>query len=59
MAGLVLTTLMCEIVLFAQCQPLKAYWNQKPEYCWDPTLYGNFIWGQVGTGTAGNRYENC
>lgn len=47
-AGLVLTTLPCEIILFAQCRPLHAFWDRKSGTCWNPKAYNNAIWVQVG-----------
>ena len=47
MAGLVITTLVCEIILFAQCQPIHAFWDKKGT-CWNPTIYNDAIWAQVG-----------
>ena len=52
MTGLVLTTMACEIILFAQCRPMHAYWDGMPEKCWHPAVYNNAIWAQVGTCTT-------
>ncbi|KAK5113311.1 hypothetical protein LTR85_010928 [Meristemomyces frigidus] len=38
MAGLVVTTLLPEIVLLAECHPVSAYWESKPEHCWNPKV---------------------
>ena len=46
--GLVITTLLCEIILFAQCQPLHAFWNRQSGTCWKPAIYNDAIWVQVG-----------
>ena len=48
MAGLVVTTGFCEIVLGAQCQSIYAFWDRSAGTCWDPTIYNNVIWAQVG-----------
>lgn len=48
MAGLVITTLLCEVILFAQCRPIHAFWNRDSGTCWDPVIYNNAIWAQVG-----------
>ena len=47
MAGLVLTTLACEIILFAQCQPINAFWNREPDLCWPQYVHNDAIWAQV------------
>ena len=48
MAGLGVTTLLCEIILFAQCRPIHAFWNRKSGTCWNPAIYNDVIWIQVG-----------
>lgn len=48
MTGLVVSTLLCEIILFAQCQPLHAFWDRISGKCWEPAIYNNAIWAQVG-----------
>ena len=47
MTLLVLTSLMCEILLFAQCRPLEAFWDRAAGTCWDFNIYNNIIWVQV------------
>ena len=49
MAGLVATTLVCEIILFAQCQPLRAWWDPSAGECWNLAIYNGSIWAQIGT----------
>lgn len=48
MVGLVATTIICEVVLFAQCQPFRAFWDQSAGTCWDLKIYFAVIWVQVG-----------
>ncbi|KAK6396293.1 hypothetical protein LTR65_009375 [Meristemomyces frigidus] len=38
MAGLVVTTLLPDIVLLAECTPVSAYWKSQREKCWDPRV---------------------
>ncbi|KAK5129459.1 hypothetical protein LTR08_003252 [Meristemomyces frigidus] len=38
MAGLLLATLLPEVVLLAECNPVSAYWNSQPERCWNPKV---------------------
>lgn len=47
-AGLVATTLPCLVILLAQCRPVQAYWNRAEGTCWNPHIYANAIWAQVG-----------
>ena len=47
-AGLVATTVPCLVILLAQCQPLHAFWNRTAGTCWNPHVYANAIWVQVG-----------
>lgn len=47
MGGLVITTLVCEVILFAQCRPIHAFWDRKSGTCWDPVIYNDAIWAQV------------
>ena len=47
MGFLILTTLLCEIVLFAQCQPLYAYWDRTAGVCWDFDIYNDIVWAFV------------
>lgn len=47
MVGLVVTALSCEAVLFAQCQPVRAYWDRTAGTCWNPKIYNKIIWVQV------------
>ncbi len=49
MAGLVVTTLVCEIILFAQCQPIRAWWDRSAGKCWNLAIYNGSIWVQIGT----------
>ena len=48
MAGLVVTTLPCIIILSAQCRPLWALWEPQSGTCWSRDVYNNAIWAQVG-----------
>lgn len=48
MTGLVITTTSCMIILFAQCQPIHAFWDGNSGKCWNPSIYNNAIWAQVG-----------
>lgn len=48
MAGLVLTTLPCIIILSAQCRPIRAFWDPQAGTCWSKNIYNNAIWVQVG-----------
>ena len=48
MAGLVLTNLVPIIVLCAQCQPVRAYWDRGAGSCWDAKVYDIAIWIGVG-----------
>ena len=48
MSGLVVTTLVCEIILFAQCQPIHAWWDRSAGTCWDLKIYNGSIWAQIG-----------
>ena len=48
MAGLVVTTVPCIVMLLAQCQPVRAYWDRATGKCWNPHFYANAIWAQVG-----------
>ncbi|MCJ1385954.1 hypothetical protein MMC17_009079 [Xylographa soralifera] len=47
MAGSIVTTGMCEIVLFAQCRPIYVFWDRTAGVCWDSSIYNNVIWVQV------------
>ena len=49
MTGLVITTMSCEIILLAQCRPIHAYWDGMRGKCWNPAIYNDAIWAQVGT----------
>ena len=49
MAGLVVTTLVCEVILFAQCQPIHAWWDRSAGKCWNLAIYNGSIWAQIGT----------
>lgn len=53
MAGLVLTTLPCIIILSAQCRPVRAFWDPAAGTCWSKNVYNDAIWIQVG------RLESC
>ncbi|MCJ1372496.1 hypothetical protein MMC20_003721 [Loxospora ochrophaea] len=44
MIGLVLTSLPALIVLCAQCQPLRAYWDRSAGTCWNANVYNIAIW---------------
>ena len=55
MGGLVITSGICEIVLGAQCQPIYAFWDRAAGTCWDPKLYNDVIWAQVGTCRLSSR----
>ena len=48
MAGLILTTLVCEIILFTQCQPIRAFWDRSAGKCWNLAIYNGSIWAQIG-----------
>lgn len=48
MVGLVATTGVCEVVLFAQCRPIRTFWDRTAGTCWDPAIYNKVIWAQVG-----------
>ncbi|KAL8897228.1 MAG: hypothetical protein Q9192_002682 [Flavoplaca navasiana] len=48
MAGLVITTLPCIIILSAQCRPLWALWEPQAGTCWSRDVYNDAIWAQVG-----------
>ena len=48
MAGLVVTTLLPEIVLLAECRPFSGYWRSHPEMCWDPRIRIYSIYVQTG-----------
>ena len=48
MAGLILTTLVCEIILFAQCQPIRTWWDRSAGKCWNLAVYNGSIWAQIG-----------
>lgn len=48
MAGLVVTTLVCEVILFAQCRPIRTWWDRSAGTCWDLTIYNGSIWAQIG-----------
>lgn len=47
LAGLVATTIPCEIVVVAQCQPIHGFWDRRGT-CWNPAMNHNVIWVQVG-----------
>ena len=49
MAGLIVTTLAGLIILFAECRPIRAYWDSNAGTCWDPAIYNDALWAQVGT----------
>ncbi|KAL8901479.1 MAG: hypothetical protein Q9207_005177 [Kuettlingeria erythrocarpa] len=48
MAGLVLTTAPCIIILSAQCRPIRALWDRDAGSCWRFDIYNGAIWAQVG-----------
>lgn len=48
MVGLVSATIPCIVILFAQCRPVRAYWDRSAGVCWDPKIYADAIWAQVG-----------
>ena len=52
MAGLFLTNLAPLIVLCAQCQPVRAYWDRSAGTCWSPEVYNTAIWVGVGKNSA-------
>ena len=55
MAGLVISTLLPEIVLLAECRPLSAYWMPQPQYCWRPEVRIYSIYVQTGNLIANYR----
>lgn len=50
MAGLFITAATCLIVLFAQCRPIYRNWDRMNPHgsCWEPKVYEDAIWAQVG-----------
>ena len=48
MAGLIITTLLPEVVLLAECRPVSAYWMSHPEMCWDARVRIYSIYIQTG-----------
>lgn len=48
MVGLVITNGSCDIILLAQCRPLRAFWDREAGTCWDVRIYNGFIYAAVG-----------
>lgn len=48
MAGLVITTAAPEIILFAQCRPIRSFWDRSIGNCWNETIYISVVWAQAG-----------
>jgi hypothetical protein len=36
--GLILTNLLPEVILLAECSPVDAYWKSESTKCWDPKV---------------------
>lgn len=48
MIGLVVTNGGCVIVLLAKCHPIRGNWDGEVGKCWNPNIYNDIIWVQVG-----------
>ena len=48
MIGLVVTNGGCVIVLLAKCHPIRGNWDGEVGICWNPVIYNDIIWVQVG-----------
>lgn len=49
MAGLAVTNALCIIVLLAECDPVKTYWDSRTGHCWDPRVRIYSIYFTIGT----------
>lgn len=59
MAGLVITTLLPEVVLLAECHPVSAYWKSHPEKCWNPKVRIYSIYLQTGETPTSLILQDC
>ena len=50
MTGLFITAATCLIILLAQCRPIYLNWDRNNPHgsCWNPKVYEDAIWAQVG-----------
>lgn len=46
-SALVLTTLLPELVLLAECSPVSAYWTSQSDKCWNPAVRIDSIYLQT------------
>jgi hypothetical protein len=46
---LILTTLLPDVVLLAECSPVSAYWTSQQDKCWNPNVRIYSIYLQTGT----------
>ena len=49
MTGLVITTVVPIIVLFAECRPINAFWDKSAGRCWNPRVLNDVNYVQVCT----------
>ncbi len=56
MTGQVISTAAPEMVMLAQCQPIRSFWDRSIGKCWDQTTYNAVVWAHFGMVTASNRF---
>ena len=51
MAGVVITAVVPEIILFVQCRPISTFWDRSKGTCTSQSVYNSVLWTQAGMAT--------